>query len=335
VAKPGVGKSWVALEGCVAAVQEGGTAVYLDMEDNGSAELEDRAMMLGMDPRHIMQGKFRVISPEDFMEPGEPGDAGKIVRNILAGWIKNPPSVVVVDSMAKVLRSLDLDPNSEPDVVSLISMFTPLRKTEKCCIIFVDHVGHAAIGRPSGSQHKIGQVDFTFLLARKDNDAEKYPTTAMAMDVTRVKDRFTGSNVLEDPANPNYLGVISIDNVVDRSGNLQRVNIPGVALNDPDYAEVTQMDFRLIPGKKIGEKQRRDEAEEKVQKAENATAEAEQALRGILQGGEAAATPLKASLKDCGVAQEYQRSIMAAAEAGELPGVVVRQAGRSKYYSLA
>lgn len=191
----GCGKTWLALCACVDVVPAlkipgaapGPVAVYLDLDQN--LTLYQRLRDLGLS-RDAMRRRD-VIAMNVGAYAAERGEGTlACLRAIIDGLVENPPQVVVVDSMARVMAESGLDSNSADDVTRTLNMFNHL--AERTCVIVIDHVGHAAPERPSGSAAKAHASRVTLAMKPLGTDAEAHPDTIVSGMVCATKDRDGG-----------------------------------------------------------------------------------------------------------------------------------------------
>lgn len=191
----GCGKTWLALCACVDVVPAlkipgaapGPVAVYLDLDQN--LTLYQRLRDLGLS-RDAMRRRD-VIAMNVGAYAAERGEGTvACLRAIIDDLVEHPPKVVVVDSMARVMAESGLDSNSADDVTRTLNMFNAL--AERTCVIVIDHVGHAAPERPSGSAAKAHASRVTLAMKPVGTDAEAHPDTIVSGMVCATKDRDGG-----------------------------------------------------------------------------------------------------------------------------------------------
>lgn len=191
----GCGKTWLALCACVDVVPAlkipgavpGPVAVYLDLDQN--LTLYQRLRDLGLS-RDAMRRRD-VIAMNVGAYAAERGEGTvACLRAIIDDLVEHPPKVVIVDSMARVMAESGLDSNSADDVTRTLNMFNAL--AERTCVIVIDHVGHAAPERPSGSAAKAHASRVTLAMKPVGTDAEAHPDTIVSGMVCATKDRDGG-----------------------------------------------------------------------------------------------------------------------------------------------
>jgi hypothetical protein len=192
---PGCGKTFVALALCCSVVPPvpiGGArleAVYLDLDLN--LTLLQRLSNLGLSRAALRARQVTVINVA--------GLAAELKQPTLAAlWsvvdglatAEHAPRVVVIDSLARVMAET-LESSNDGDAVTRVMNLLSLL-AERCCVVILDHTGHGADDRPSGSVAKIGATRAVLTLKPTSTNAEEYPDTVAASWVTITKDRDGG-----------------------------------------------------------------------------------------------------------------------------------------------
>lgn len=238
---PGCGKTWIALNAClsvVPALQIPGSvetapfAVYLDLD--GNVTMHQRAIGLGATREALKRRDVDIVSV-----PAEAHDRGQGLVATLWEMVKtmaedpNPPRVVVIDSMSRVVAESGEDSNNSDGVTRIMNRLQPL--ADRCCVIVLDHTGHAEPDRPSGSVAKIGATRAVLTLREVEPDKEKYPNTFRSSSVVVTKDRDGGiaAHAGDGAADPKpYAGKSAIDKDPGTGEVLgavhQRQVVPGV-----------------------------------------------------------------------------------------------------------
>ena len=99
----GVGKTWIALRACMDAVSAGG-AVYMDLDGNGPERLYGRLRLLGLSDAEIRTRAVNVVDPAAIAARNRAG-TWETVQAILKGLEAAPPSLLVLDSFAKLIAA--------------------------------------------------------------------------------------------------------------------------------------------------------------------------------------------------------------------------------------
>lgn len=193
---PGCGKTWIALNACrsvVPAVRAPGSAetapfgVYLDLD--GNVTTHQRALDLGLDREAVKRRDVDIVNvPKEAHERGQ--EVMATVRAMVTAMTEEPPRVVIIDSMARLMAESGEDSNNSDGVTRIMNMLQPL--ADVACLIILDHAGHAADDRPSGSVAKIGATRAVLTLRESGIDNEAHPDTFASSSVTVTKDRDGG-----------------------------------------------------------------------------------------------------------------------------------------------
>jgi hypothetical protein len=192
---PGCGKTFVALNLCrsvVPPVPTGGPrveAVYLDLDQN--LTLPQRLSNLGLGRGALRARQVVLINVSGLAAERKQGPLATLwsVVDALA-TAESAPRVVVIDSLARVMAET-LESSNDGDAVTRV-MNLLSRLAERCCVVVLDHTGHAADDRPSGSVAKIGATRAVLTLKPTGTNAEEFPDTVAGSWVTITKDRDGG-----------------------------------------------------------------------------------------------------------------------------------------------
>lgn len=253
----GCGKTWLALQVCATACNPftGGRAVYLDADGNGAARLGQRALALGIPLEMMRDQRFSVVTPALVAHKQKVSPATALQR-MIEGWIADPPEVLIVDSLTRIVSMFGLNSNSNDDIAQVIDLFEVLHDMEKTCIIFIDHTGHMAGDRPAGSHFKVGAVDAVLTLKPSKPNVEKYPGTTTSANITLTKDRDFGiTECLCSPEDDKQAGLYAVREVLDADG--KNVMIPVVG-----DRSIKKVEVNVIPQRLIDNKAAREAAEE-------------------------------------------------------------------------
>lgn len=213
----GIGKTWIALAACRAAVppvpipgRDHPYAVYLDMDQN--YELHQRAGWLGMRWEDIQNRRVELMDvPAEAAKRGS--GAVAMLRSVVAGLVENPPRVVVVDSLTRIMSELGEDSDNGDAITRVMSIFNDLARV--CCVIVLDHTGHGDQTRPKGSAAKKDASRVVLTVEGTGFDAESYPHVIAGGKVHITKDRSGGVKRMHaDPSDKTavpVLGLIRVD----------------------------------------------------------------------------------------------------------------------------
>ena len=227
----GCGKTWVALAACVASVPPvhvgdatGPFAVYLDLDQN--LELYPRLRDLGLS-RTAMKRR-EVVAMNVGALAAERGEGTvACLRSIIDGLTETPPRVVIIDSLTRVMAESGEDSNDSDGITRVLNMLNRLAAV--CCVIVLDHVGHAEPDRPSGAAAKINAARVVLTMKPIESDAEDYPNTVVSAVVVRTKDRDGGMRKHLAPGDRTPrpdLGLVTVDRDEENSGHTEVRFIP-------------------------------------------------------------------------------------------------------------
>lgn len=229
----GCGKTWIALAACKAAVpavklpdgETGPYAVYLDLDQN--YELHRRLRDLGLGREAMRAHDVAAIDVGAYAaERGE----GVIpaLRAIIDGLVEQPPRVVVLDSLTRIIAETDGDGSNSGDAITrALNMLNTLSKV--CCVIVLDHTGHENPDRPAGSGAKIHTSRVVLTMKPLASDSEAYPNTIASAVVVQTKDRDGGLRRHLAPGNRNprpELGMLVVDRDEGNGGSTEVRFIP-------------------------------------------------------------------------------------------------------------
>ena len=194
---PGCGKTMLALQLCVSvvpAVPIGDArvrAVYLDFDRN--LTLLPRLVTLGLSAAALKRREVSLINVPELAHTRKQAILATL-RSIVDGLAaaEEPPQVVVIDSMSRVMAETLESSNDTDAVTRLLNRLGEL--SERCCLVILDHTGHGDDKRPSGSMAKLGATQAVLTLQPTSPNTEDYPNTVKAAWVVSAKDRDGGIN---------------------------------------------------------------------------------------------------------------------------------------------
>ncbi|MGV0633861.1 AAA family ATPase [Mycolicibacillus trivialis] len=246
----GCGKTWVALAICKAAVpaikipggEQGPFAVYLDLDQN--YELHRRLRDLGLGRDALRSHDVAAIDVAAYAaERGEGVIAA--LRAIIDGLVKQPPKVVVLDSLTRIIAETDGDGSNSSDAITrALNMLNALSKVS--CVIVLDHTGHENPDRPAGAGAKIHTSRVVLTMKPLASDSEEYPNTIASAVVVQTKDRDGGLRQHLAP------------------GNREPRPEIGMLVVDRDEAEGGRTEVRFIPAFTISAAKERRQSDEGV-----------------------------------------------------------------------
>lgn len=146
--EPESGKTWIALAAAAETLDEGGSAIVIDLDHNGMLSTVSRLVSLGASQDALSSfEKFRYVEPDDRTE----------LYAVVHSLVEMRPDVVVLDSIGELLPALGLNSNS-PDDFTVAHSYV-LKPLARCgsCVIAIDHVAKnpdSASRGPTGTAAK-------------------------------------------------------------------------------------------------------------------------------------------------------------------------------------
>lgn len=149
----GSGKSWVAMEAAAQVLNDGGSVLYVDLEDHPGS-VAARMMALGVS-RETLVERFVYVSP---LLAWSDGAAHQIVTLMT----KRKIVLAVVDSTGEAMALDGAEPNSDDDTARWFRQVPRTMAKTGAAVVLLDHVPKAADaprGFAIGSQRKRAAVD--------------------------------------------------------------------------------------------------------------------------------------------------------------------------------
>jgi len=185
-ARPKVGKSWLALQCCLAVAYgtktlgkevQSGKAIYLALEDN----------------QRRLQGRLKIMRPEGYAtdnlilhtEWPKLNDGGlEALEKIIES---ESPRLVVIDTLAKVRPSMGRNSNLYESDYTAVAPLTGLANKHRCCILVVTHNRKGksesdALEQISGSLGLSGAVDGALVIDGIRSD-KQYKLSLIGRDI--------------------------------------------------------------------------------------------------------------------------------------------------------
>ena len=148
--EPGVGKTNIALCVCAEIMQDGGSILYLDPEDNENG-IGSRFVALGGRPEDLVERMHYVQDPKPDEYAG------------LHAWARqHKPSLVILDGLAEAMAAEGLSEREETDVLTFFRTRIRAFKDAGCAVLISDHVAKDGESRgrwSRGSGAKLGHYD--------------------------------------------------------------------------------------------------------------------------------------------------------------------------------
>jgi hypothetical protein len=178
----GVGKSLAAKLLAVQIIEEGGSVIYVDLE-NGARRMAERldAILTDRDPelrtaiseRLDYRPHARIIAPLD-PDLWLPSFAGR--------------DLAVIDSMARALGHLGLDENSNADVARfMVEAIDPIA-AQGTAVLLLDNVGHDEANRTRGGSAKLDLTELAYKVTADSIAPDKHGTIRLERVRTRDGD---------------------------------------------------------------------------------------------------------------------------------------------------
>jgi hypothetical protein len=159
---PEAGKGWFALLACKQELRKGNTVAYIDFEDYDTGIVE-RLLAMGI-PRDAISERFLYFHPEE--ELGE-----KSAAQLFGILEARKPSLCIVDSVAEAMGINDLDPMSNTDAVTFVTMLPRRVANLGITVVLIDHVTKAADNTrySVGAQHKLAAVSGSSFIVENEH----------------------------------------------------------------------------------------------------------------------------------------------------------------------
>ncbi|MDA4108157.1 AAA family ATPase [Mycolicibacterium holsaticum] len=140
---PEDGKTMVALAGCAEVLRDGGTVLFVDLDDNGVESIVTRLLMLGAPESALRAGRFRYCSPagRDRLE--------QVIKDCTVdGQI---PDVAVIDCVGELVPMFDGSNNDSDDFTRIIRATAGLLARSGVCVVLIDHMAKSTDSRKYGA----------------------------------------------------------------------------------------------------------------------------------------------------------------------------------------
>ncbi|WP_131536255.1 hypothetical protein [Mycolicibacterium aromaticivorans] len=194
---PASAKTWVALAAVAETLIDGGTALFVDMDNNGMPATVGRLLILGV-PKAILASRafFRYSDAADDRE------FCAVVADCTTVAVDrdgNPrghvfvPDVAVVDCSGEVMASLGADSNSAEDFTRMVQGYLRPLMRQGTCVILIDHSGKGAASRKAGAAGTFAKrriVDGLYVEARVKRQFVK--GRGGITELVGLKDRHSG-----------------------------------------------------------------------------------------------------------------------------------------------
>ncbi|MFT4200498.1 AAA family ATPase [Gordonia sp. (in: high G+C Gram-positive bacteria)] len=205
-----------------------GAGLYIDMDSNGryersngDDELTRKILMYGADPDLIADLQIDFFSPHEHAEK-HGGTVHEALLDVLDACADDPPPVIVVDSLSKVMLHAGLIESDPRDCSRALDIFSRLRA--RTCVVVIDHYGHDN-DRLRGGSSKLDDADLVLGVRRaalpKTADIDEIRMKAEVMDRRHGVDSL---HAAPDSAGRTTrdIGVIRLTPQRDKSGHIER-----------------------------------------------------------------------------------------------------------------
>lgn len=182
---PEDGKTMIALAACVEVLRDGGTALFVDLDDNGVESTIARLLMLGAPADALRKGQFRYCSPAG------PDRMEKAVADGLADGLV--PDLVVIDCVGELIPMFGGSNDSADDFTGIIRATAAPLARAGACVVLIDHLAKSTDSRNYGSggtMAKRRRVGGTQLRVMVDEQLRKGCGGALRLGIR--KDRHSG-----------------------------------------------------------------------------------------------------------------------------------------------
>jgi hypothetical protein len=200
---PESGKTWIALAAIVEEVKQGGFAVFVDIDHNGSEQLVLWLAALGLEPAAIADpSRFRLYEP----------DGAAQYRITMKQLIDEKPTLLVVDSIGELLPMLGLKSLDNDEVRRGLRPLALFADETGCCIITVDHITKDAGNTKYaiGAGGKKAMVNGSYIYV--DAITQPVPGRIGKLKLTIEKDRLGG---VRADAEARHWGTATMDSTGD------------------------------------------------------------------------------------------------------------------------
>lgn len=138
---PEVGKTFVGLAAEVEALNQGGTAAIVDIDDNGPERTVARLIALGANPSHLADPRrFRYYRPESADQ----------LRAACRDLVSHPADIAILDSIGELVSMLAAKGSVDEEVTAAIRTTLVPIANAGTCVITVDHLPKSAESRATG-----------------------------------------------------------------------------------------------------------------------------------------------------------------------------------------
>lgn len=188
-------KSWISLYTCSQVMDEGNTAMYIDLEDEPVSTIS-RLQAIGV-PDEDLLNNYAYLRPESPIAPmmrGKYGahpteDSARSYEDFVKLLVEFDPSLIIIDGMTVLYGLHGLDTNDAMSTDVITTWLKSLTRGGRTTVIVIDHTGkNSGPGAsPIGAHHKIAMVQGA---AYRANPLERpMPGQLGQVSLTVYKDR--------------------------------------------------------------------------------------------------------------------------------------------------
>ena len=164
----GSGKTWLALFTAQQVINDGGSVLMIDFEDEPVGTLT-RMLALDPDRERLMDGRFTYVCPDEPISPVardrwggiQDTEESQIARNTFTSAIRqHDPSLVIVDGVTTLYSIHGLDTNDATSTDVIGRWLRGISDNNRRTTLLIDHTPKTASpgSTPLGSQHKIAMI---------------------------------------------------------------------------------------------------------------------------------------------------------------------------------
>lgn len=140
---PEDGKTMISLAGCVGVLRDGGTALFIDLDNNGVESIVARLVMLGAPAEALRSGRFRYCSP---------GGADRL-EDVITDSIREgqEPDLAVLDCVGELVGLFGGSNDSADDFTRIARNTAGRLARAGTCVVLIDHMAKSKDSRDYGA----------------------------------------------------------------------------------------------------------------------------------------------------------------------------------------
>jgi hypothetical protein len=140
---PEDGKTMIALAACTEVLRDGGTALFIDLDDNGVASIVSRLLMLHAPVEALHAGRFRYCSPAG------PDRLEEAIKDSVGGT--GAPDIVVIDCVGELVPMFGGNNNDSDDFTRIIRITAGPLARAGAAVVLIDHMAKSNDSRNYGA----------------------------------------------------------------------------------------------------------------------------------------------------------------------------------------